>query len=353
MTDFTYLRRLMITLLVAALAYGTWQLSNVALLLFAAILVAVILDAIADLLAEWTPVPRGWSITVASLLVAALVIGLFVLFGTQLAAQLREVFAKLPEAIDAAGNRFGIDQASHQIEEALAASSGSNAFFRAAGIGYTLIGAIGNLVLVYVAAIYLAADPGLYRHGVVKLLPEAHHARALDAMAVAGNALKLWFGGQIITMAIIGVLSYAAYWWIGLPSPLALATIAGATNFVPFLGPILGAVPALVFSLAMDLETMLWTIAAVVVIQQVEGNVITPMIQQRTLLVPPVFVLFAILAFGALFGLAGVFLGMPMAVVAMILVQKLWIRETLGEETEVPGEETADVGPDPRERRAQ
>jgi predicted PurR-regulated permease PerM len=142
-------------------------------------------------------------------------------------------------------------------------------------------------------------------------------------------------------MTLVGVASALAYWWIGLPSPLALGIIAGATNFVPYLGPILGAIPAMIFALATDLTTAMWTLGAVVAIQQLEGNVITPYIQQRAVSLPPAVVLFAIVVFGLVFGLPGVFMAVPLTVTLMVLVKKIWVRQMLGEETTVPGEEDA------------
>ena len=176
------------------------------------------------------------------------------------------------------------------------------------------------------------------------LLPPAHHARALDALEVTGAALSRWFLGQLATMLLVGVASGAAFWLIGLPSPLALGVIAGATNIVPFVGPILGAIPALVFATVIDLQTALWTLGAVFVIQQLEGNVITPMIQRQAVSLPPALVLFAIVVFGVTFGWLGVFLAVPLSVALSVLVKKLWVRQTLGEPTQVPGEVHADDG---------
>jgi predicted PurR-regulated permease PerM len=263
------------------------------------------------------------------------------MFGSQVRGQLTGVFERFPDALNAAGSRIGISNAAAQLETALGSGSGAGTLSRAAGVGFTVLGAIADLALVIVAAIYFAADPRLYRRGAAKLLPPSQHDRVLDAMNVTGNALKLWFGGQLISMIIVGVVSGLAYWWIGLPSPIALSVIAGVTNFVPYLGPIFGAVPALIFAFAKDLETVLWTAGAVLVIQQLEGNFITPFIQKRTAAMPAVIVLFSIVVFGLLFGLLGIFLAVPLAVAITVLIKKLWVRQTLGEETLVPGEDTS------------
>ncbi|WP_201861305.1 MULTISPECIES: AI-2E family transporter [Microvirga] len=340
--DGPYVRRLLITVSVISLAYFVWVVSGVLLLGFAAVLLAVLLNSFARLIAEYTPVPGSWALTAATIVVALFFAIFLTLFGTQIGGQISQLSETLPSAIDAVGNRIGFSNASEKLQEAVAAGPRPGMLSRALGLGYTLLGVLADLALVVVAAIYLAADPRLYRRGAAKLLPLSQHQRIFEAMDVTGNALRLWFGAQLVTMTLVGMLSALAYWWIGLPSPLALGLIAGVTNFVPFLGPIFGAIPALIFAMTMDLATTLWTVAAALAIQQLEGNVITPYIQQRAVSMPPALVLFAILVFGVAFGWLGVFLAVPLAVSITVLVKKLWIRQTLGEHTTVPGENAAD-----------
>ena len=337
--DWRYVRRLLITLAVIGVAYFLWLIAEVLLLAFAAILLSVLLSSFADLIARHTPVPPRWSLALAILTVAALALGFLALLGAQISGQISELVQSLPQAIDAGGRRIGIPHAAEKIEETITLGSGSKVLSRAAGFGFTVLGALVDLALVLAASVYLAADPTLYRRGAAKLLPPSGHERVLDAMDVTANALRLWFAGQLVTMLIVGAVSGFAYWWIGLPSPLALGIIAGVTNFVPFLGPFLGAVPALVLAFASDLETVLWTIAVILLVQQLEGNLITPLIQRKAVSMPPALALFAIVVFGILFGLLGLFLAVPLTVALLVLVKKLWIRQTLGEETDVPGEE--------------
>jgi predicted PurR-regulated permease PerM len=136
-------------------------------------------------------------------------------------------------------------------------------------------------------------------------------------------------------------LTGGALWLIGLPSPLALGLIAAIGEFVPFLGPILAALPALIIAGSQSTEIFLWTLAAFVVIQQIESNLIAPIVQRETVSLPPALSLLSVLAFGVVFGPLGLILAVPLTVVAYVLVKKLYVRETLGEETRVPGEETA------------
>lgn len=339
--EWRFVRRTLIVIGLVALTYGIWLAASVLPLIFAAILLAALLDWFADGLMAIVGGSRKLALTIASLISAALLIGFVYVFGSQVGGELSNVFHKLPEAIDAVGEKIGLRDANSTLEEALSGGGGGRSVLtRAASLGYTLIGGFGDLALVLVGAVYLAIDPGLYRSGLVKMFPQSQHDRIRDAMNVTGAALRLWFGGQIVTMIIVGVIAGLSYWWIGLPSPLALGLIAAVTNFVPYVGPLIGAAPALVFALTMDLNIVAWTLGAIVVLQQIEGNVVTPMIQSRAVDLPPALALFSIVVFGLLFGLAGVLLAAPAAVAALVLVKKLWVRDALGERTHVPGEES-------------
>lgn len=338
--EWRFVRRTLIVIGLVALVYGVWLAASVLPLIFAAILLAALLDWFADGLMALVGCSRKLALTLASFISAILLIGFAVVFGSQVAGELSNVFQKLPEAINAAGEKIGMREANSALEEALSGGGGGHSVLtRAASLGYTMIGGLVDLALVLVGAIHLAVDPGLYRSGLMKMFPQNQHARILDAMNVTGAALRLWFTGQLVAMVVVGVIAGHAYWWIGLPSPLALGLIAGVTNFVPYLGPILGALPALVFALTMDLTTFAWTLGAILILQQIEGNVVTPIIQSRAVSLPPALALFSILVFGLLFGLTGVLLAAPATVAALVLVKKLWVRDALGERTHVPGED--------------
>jgi predicted PurR-regulated permease PerM len=337
-SEWPYLRRLLITLVVIGLAYVVWQLAGILLLLFAAILIAVLLAGLADMLARRLPVGYRWALSIVILGLLLASAGFLAFFGTQLAGQLDEVIRRAPQAVDATGRYFGVADAFARLSEGLSSHTSGQLISRAATISYTAVGVLADLVLVLVAAVYLAADPQLYRDGLVKLLPPSQHERSEEALRMTASALRLWFLGQLASMVLVGTLSATAFSLIGVPSALGLGVIAALTNFIPLVGPLLGAIPAVLFSFTAGTETVLWTIAAVFAIQQLEGYVITPMVQRRAVDVPPAVILFAIAGFGVLFGWLGVIFAVPLAVTAMVLIQKLWVRDTLGERTHIPGE---------------
>jgi predicted PurR-regulated permease PerM len=153
--------------------------------------------------------------------------------------------------------------------------------------------------------------------------------------------LRLWLLGQLASMTMIGVLTALGLWAIGVPSAFALGLLAALAAFVPYLGPILSALPALLLALNEGTDTLLFTAALYIAVQQVESYVVTPLIQQRVATLPAAVTVFAIVAAGLLFGAPGVLLAAPLTMVAYVLVKRLYVEEALETPTDVPGEKDA------------
>ncbi|MGP9818948.1 AI-2E family transporter [Salinarimonas sp. NSM] len=341
-----FVRKVLIVLLVTALAFAVYQFAYVLVLAFGALLLGVIIRAFVDQVARIPGLSGNAAFYVGLVLLIAVIAGFATFFTMTIQGQVRDVIEQLPEAIRAIGERFDIDDPVERLEQRFtsAAGDGSTLMSRAANIGFTVLGGLFDALIVIVAGIYLAYDPALYRRGIVRLFPHEHQERIDAAFLTTGNALRLWFFGQLMSMALVGVLTGIGFWWIGLPSPAALGLIAGVTNFIPFLGAFLGSVPAVVFAFNEGMNAVIWTIVVVTVVQQLEGNVFLPLIQRAAVKLAPAFALFAIVAFGLVWGFLGVFLAVPMAVTIMVFVKMLWMREALGEETSVPGEEDGEDG---------
>lgn len=342
--DGAFARRVLIVVAILGLAFLLWYLVDVLLLVFAAVLVAVLLRAIARPIDRRTGIGDNWALVTAALLVT-LVIGLAVyLFGAEVRAQTIKLVETLPTAWELFIQRSLSgdlrDQAMEQAEEAVPAAG--QVLTNLVVGAWSVAGGLGAVVLIIVGGLYFAAQPGLYRRGFLLLFPgdgkRASVAETLDAM---GEALQLWLIGQLLTMAFILIVSLVGLWAIGLPAAVALALFAGLAQFVPIIGPIVASVPALLVALTESWQMVLWVLALYVVIQQVEGNLVTPLVQRRTVHLPPALPLFAVVVFGLLFGLPGVLLATPLAVVAFVGIKKLWVRDTLGEATRLPGEPAA------------
>ncbi|WP_439599373.1 AI-2E family transporter [Falsiroseomonas sp.] len=342
--EVAFLRRVLIVAAVVVLALLVWQVRDALLITFAGVVVAVLLMAAAAPAERYLHLSRGWSLLLVGALLA-LGLGLAgLLVGNEIVAQVGQLWARLPEAVAAFEDRFNVQVPG--VEQAVQAGGvdGSilgNLAGHAATAGGLVFSAATALVVAVVGGFFIAADPGMYRRGIVKLLPREQQDRAEEALVASGSALRLWLGAQLISMAIVGGLAWLGTWALGLPSPLALGLFAGLTNFVPLLGAFAGAVPALLLALAEGGNAFLWTGLLFIAIQQLESNMIMPLVEKHMVSMPPALLLFAVVAVGLLFGLPGVMLAAPITVVAFVLVKKLYVRETLGQPTEVPGEAEA------------
>jgi predicted PurR-regulated permease PerM len=134
-------------------------------------------------------------------------------------------------------------------------------------------------------------------------------------------------------------LTGAGLAFIGVPQALGLGFIAGVLEFVPYVGPILSAIPALLLASTQSWEMVAWTLGLFVIVQQVENNVILPLVSGRAVDLPPAVGLFAVVAIGILFGPLGLLLGYPLAIVVDVVVRRLYVREMLGEKVEIAGED--------------
>nr|WP_281246048.1 AI-2E family transporter [Brevundimonas viscosa] len=305
---------------------------------FGAVIVAVLLRTIADPIAERTPVPDGAAVVIAALTVVALLSAAVWLFGSVIASQTRELVSSLPSSAAELQSMVASWPFGEQITRLDGSGLVGGIVGRVGGYALTTLGVITSLVLLVVAGVFLAASPRTYRDGVVVLFPPARRTTVREAADTTGRALKAWLTGQLVDMVVVGVLTGVGVALIGLPSPLALGLIAGLLAFVAIVGAIAGAIPGLLLAAQGGWELMGWTLLVYVIVQQVEGNLIYPFIQKRAVELPPVLTMFGILAFGALFGFAGVLVAAPLLVVLFVNVRLLYLRKTLGEDISVPGE---------------
>ncbi len=166
-----------------------------------------------------------------------------------------------------------------------------------------------------------------------------------------GIQLKWWLVGRLVAMASVGLLAGAGLWLIGVPQFLVLALVAALFTAIPFIGPILGAVPGVLVALVQGPQAALWAVAVYTVAQMVENYLVTPLVQQRMVNLPPVVAIAAVTLVGALFGMLGLIVATPMAVALIAAVRMLYVEDVLGDSQAVPGEGKAGP-PDSGARKA-
>jgi len=197
-----------------------------------------------------------------------------------------------------------------------------------------VIGALGNVVIILFVGIYFAASPHLYTNGFIKLVPQAKRPRARQVMKKMGDTLGSWLLGKSISMLIVGVATSVGLGLLGVPLGLLLGIIAGLLDFVPYLGPILAGIPAVLIAFSISPDLALYTILLFTGVQLVEGYLLQPLIESRAVDLPPALTIVMQLVFGTLFGFAGVALATPLAAALKVLVQMLYVEDVLGDKVE-------------------
>jgi predicted PurR-regulated permease PerM len=194
-----------------------------------------------------------------------------------------------------------------------------------------------ELVVVLFGIVFIAADPALYRRGLTLLFPREHRPLADEALVDAGLALRQWVIGLFVVMVFIGVFCGLGLWLVGVPSAVGLGLIAGTLELIPYVGPIISAVPVALVAATSGPDTLLLGLAVMLVVHWVEAAVVSPLAAKKVVSLPPAVSVFGVIAGGMLFGPVGLIFASPLLVVAMVLVKRLWVEEALHTPTHVPG----------------
>ncbi|MCA1436754.1 AI-2E family transporter [Bradyrhizobium sp. BRP20] len=330
-----------LTVLVVAVAlFLVWQTVSSLLIVFAGVLFAAFLDAAARALAPVLPLSRVWRLTLVLLLLSALA-GFGLAWGTGKLPEQTRVLLKVMDAqvdilqehllsygVDLLGPEWGRDFA-----QWLFADQGrflSHAQFLLGGAS-SLLTAV--LVILFLGILF-AFDPISYRNSVVVLVRQSYRARAREVMDEMGTVMRLWFVGQLIRIILMTLFVWLALYLIGLPGPFVLGLQAGLSNFIPYLGPIVAAIPIALVAMPLGASPLIWAVAVYTIIQSIEGYVIGPLIQRHAVETPPAWTLVAIVLLGALFGVMGIALAMPLVAVGRVAIIRLYVEDYLGDRIE-------------------
>ena len=320
--------RVLIVIGALALTVLIWQAAKALLLVFAGVLFAILMLRLTGVLHARTGLPHRWSLGIVLMgLMALIAVGGWLLGST--------VAAQFDEFSDQIGRAF--DRLPQDVRDRILLSGEGMEWMgrlrtAASGILYFL----GDIVIVVFVGAYMAVSPGVYRDGLILLVPPAGHARAREVLDTTGDALWKWLMGQLLSMLAVGAVTTAVLLMLGIPAAMALGIVAAVLEFIPFIGPIIAAVPAVLIGFAQGPETALWVAAAYLGIQQIESNLILPLVQKRMVDLPPVITIAAVTVGGLLFGLLGMFLATPLAVATLVLVNLLYLEDRLGERRHFP-----------------
>lgn len=327
----------MVVLAILGVAWLLLELASFLLLIFAALVLAAVFDVITSAICRLTGLGRGLSLGIAVLALLAVLAGVFALFGTQLARELDTIRETIPPAVaqvEALLDRAGLGE---QIEAALDQGNAdvTKLATQAGGYALTATGWIANILLILIGAIFIAADPSIYRRGLLLMVPRRAEETLGTALDDAARGLRGWMLGQAASSGTVALFTGAGLTLLGVPAAAGLGLIAGLLDVIPMVGPIIAAIPAILLAFTVSPTTALWTILLFVLVQQLQSYVLLPMIQKHAVDIPPALLLFALVGFGLLFGFIGVLLAAPLTVVAFVMVRRIYVQTLLGKDIDL------------------
>lgn len=347
--DGVFARRVATALAIAALfvagALVVWHAGQIFLLAFVSVLVAIFLNAPARFIHSRTGMPYTLSLVLGVLvLLGVFVAGAFVA-GPSVSTQANQLIEEFPSSLEQVrqtvsgwpGGQWLLGRLSGAGQSA-DGGGGLGLLSQATGAAAGIFDAVTKLVFVLALGMFLAIAPAMYRDGVVSLFPRARRPRAREALTETGAALQGWMLGQLVSVAAVGILTGIGLWIIGVPLALVLGVIAGLSQLVPIIGVFFGFIPAALLGLSLGTTTLLWVIVLFIVVQQLDGNVIAPLVQRRAIDLPPALTIAAVFVGGALFGPLGFLVGTPMVAAMMVLVKMLYLRDAQGEDVDLPSD---------------
>jgi len=384
LTTGEYLKRLLLTVLVVLVAMLLWRASGIFLLAFVGVLLATFLRTLADFLSRRSPLSASQSLAVVVLSLVILLGGSGWLLVPRIAGQTAQLTNEVPEAFNRLEARliqsewgqtllaqipfFDLslvdeqalppdDQAAADQESSVAGQStvegqqpaSAGGSFSQADLVSSVTGSflslfssvwttVTNIIFFLFIGIFVAAEAGSYRTGIVKLFPPQRRKRVGEIAARIVTTLQLWLLGRFISMTVITVLTVLGLWLLGIPFALTLGLLAGASGLIPIFGPFLTALPAILLAFVEGPALALYVALLYVLIQQLESNIIMPVVDKRTVAVPPALTLLAVFVMGALFGFLGLLVATPLVAIMLVIVKMIYLKDELGESVSLPGD---------------
>lgn len=327
-----FLRKLLTTLFAIALLWVMWLVlthaAAILVIIFAGMLFASVLRGLAVQLSERTPLSPKTSVLVCAVGVVVVLGLLGLLVVPRVSAQLAQAQFSMPQLMQQATSWLEhlpmLKESGYEVPPVSKLMSEWDGMLGdLMGVMRALMSAMAGIAVVCFVALYLAMKPALYEYGVMYVLPDRARPEARRVLMCVAKDLRWWMIGRLASMAVVGVLTALGLWLVGVPLALSLGIIAALLSFIPMIGPALAFIPALLFTLQVAPDMVVWTFVIYGAVQVVESYLITPLIQERAAAVPPVILFIAQLFMGTALGPLGVIFATPIALTILSTVKQL------------------------------
>lgn len=311
---------------------------DILMMTFAAILLAILLNGLGNQLRRFVNISESTSVLLVSLLLLLVFGGIIALLAPDIGDQYKHLRDELPKSFEQVRtylSQFGwgrtLLESVPTSDEIIDKINNSGFISRVGNYFSSTLGVLTNIALVLLVSLYLATEPETYKNGLTQLFPFSARPRVREVLTAIGTTMQSWLVGKFASMAFIGILTVIGMWILGVPLALLLGIIAGLFSFIPNFGPILSAVPAILLAFIESPIKAGYVVILFVVVQLIESNLVTPMIERRTVELPPALTIIVQLILGVLFGALGLIFASPILAVVVVLIQMLYVQDILGD----------------------
>ncbi len=330
---------LLLTLIIVFLFISAYQ---VFLLIFMSILFALLIDGLAGLITKYAKVKKPYSTIISLILILLTIVLLAWLVGPPIIEQIIVLIDNLPAAFEKLRGwimqtSWGAQLFAKMPDTEKLVPLGSEALTHLTAVFSSTFNFFSNAIIILILSIYLAFDPKLYIDNLALLFPAAKRDKYHSLFNAWEFSLKWWLLGRLVSMLVVGLLTLIGLWIIGMNLALSLSVIAALLSFVPFIGPILAIVPAVLLGFTQSPTMALYVLIVYIAVQQIESYLITPFIEQKVVSLPPVLVISAQILMAAIFGFFGILLASPIIVLVIVAIQILYVKGVLGENVKILG----------------
>lgn len=319
--------------------YILWQIKQLLLLVFTAVVIANALNLLVKQFQRFK-IQRSYAVLLSVLILLSLAITFVWVIVPPLFEQLQQLIELVPKGINQLNSWLSLlekrlppelleflpnfTQLSEQIQPL---------YNRLLGGGFTFfstsVGIILNVLLVFVLTIMLLADPTPYRKGFIRLFPSFYRQRIDEILLLCEKSLQGWLIGTLFSMTFLLVLSFIGLLLLDIDLALAQAMLTGLLTFIPNFGPVLSVIPPTAIALLDTPWKSLAVLIFYIILQQVEGALLTPLVMAQQVALFPAFTLLAQVFFATFFGFLGLFLALPLTVIAQIWIHEILIKDVL------------------------
>ncbi len=311
-----------------------WYAGDVFLIVFAGVLLSVFFYGLSSRLSKVLPLGYKSCFAIVVLLMFSTLFLLGWFFAERVSGEMDQLTERLPQAAEKLVANL---QQYKWIDRTISEAPGKESFLRnpsalmakVTGVLSVTFATISGGAAILFIGLYLGFDPELYRKGVLSLVSTSRRGRAAEILQSLSETLWSWLLACFGAMTVVGILTALGLWALGIPLPIVLGILAGLLAFIPNIGPVLSAIPAMLVAFSEGPDKALYVALLYLAIQTVETNVITPVFQLKAVSQPPALTLSVQLLLGSVAGLLGLLLASPLCAVAAVLVQMLYIEDRL------------------------